>query len=78
MYKLRSKVDILPRDDLVAVAFSGPPDPRSNTAPARSLVQRDAATADASLTSYHAARIAAGLAEQGHRSIGDLVGTLQA
>lgn len=63
MYKLRSKVDILPRDDLVAVAFSGPPDPRSNTAPARSLVRRDTTT-DTSLASYHAARIAAGLAEQ--------------
>lgn len=65
MYKLRSKVEIAIREDLCAVAFSGAADPRSTEAPARSVTSRDTAPSDGSIAAYHAARIAAGLAEQG-------------
>lgn len=64
MYKLRSRVEVTARDDLGVIAFSGPPDPRTAAAPARSLAPVNEAPTEGSLDEYHAARIAAGLAEQ--------------
>jgi folate-binding protein YgfZ len=62
LMKLRAAVVITPRPDLGVNAFIGSPDPRSPSAPHRSIGPRaTAGDADA----YHAARIAAGLPEQG-------------
>jgi len=62
LMKLRAAVAIAPRPDLGVNAFTGSPDPRSPSAPHRSIGPR--ATAG-DIAAYHAARIAAGLAEQG-------------
>jgi len=62
MMKLRAAVSIEERADLGVSVFGGFPDPRSDVAPMR-LIGPRADAADAS--AYHAARIAAGLAEQG-------------
>ncbi len=61
LMKLRAAVNIEERPELGVTAFEGSPDPRSETAPRRLIVER-AASSDTS--TYHAARIAAGLAEQ--------------
>jgi tRNA-modifying protein YgfZ len=68
MFRLRAKVDIAVRKDLAAIAFDGASDPREPSAPRRRIGLRNNASAsdpahDAG--EYHAARIAAGLAEQG-------------
>jgi folate-binding protein YgfZ len=68
MFRLRAKVVIGERADLCAIAFDGAPDPRTELAPHRGIAARnDASAADAAPdpTEYHAARIAAGLVEQG-------------
>jgi folate-binding protein YgfZ len=68
MFRLRAKVVIEERADLCATAFDGAPDPRSELAPHRRIALRnDASAGDAPRDAgeYHAARIAAGLAEQG-------------
>ena len=62
LMKLRAAVAIRERPDLGVRVFAGGPDPRSPLAPQRKIEMRDAA-GDAS--AYHAARIAAGLPEQG-------------
>ncbi len=62
MMKLRAAVSIEERTDLGVSVFRGSPDPRSQLAPMRLIGPRMEA-GDAS--AYHAARIAAGLAEQG-------------
>jgi folate-binding protein YgfZ len=73
MFRLRAAVTIDARDDLSILAFAGPEaggaaDPRSPDsvlgAPRRAFAPADAASAG-DLTHYHAARIAAGVAEQG-------------
>lgn len=64
MFKLRAQVVIAARDDLAVTAFEGSPDPRSPSAPHRKYgVRNSALPSDAD--AYHAARIAAGLPEQG-------------
>lgn len=63
MFKLRAAVAIEERSDLGVTAFDGSPDPRSPLAPKRSIAERAATGGD--LAAYHAARIAAGIAEQG-------------
>ena len=63
MFKLRAAVAIEERSDLGVTAFAGSPDPRSRLAPARLIAAR--ATTSADTAPYHAARIAAGVAEQG-------------
>jgi tRNA-modifying protein YgfZ len=64
MFRLRAKVDIAVRNDLAAIAFDGGHDPREPSAPRRRIGARnDASASDPG--EYHAARIAAGLAEQG-------------
>lgn len=62
LMKLRAAVVITPRPDLGVNAFTGSPDPRSPTAPHRSIGPR---TTAGDIDAYHAARIAAGLPEQG-------------
>lgn len=62
LMKLRAAVVIAPRPDLGVNAFTGSPDPRSPSAPHRSIGPR--ATAE-DTDAYHAARIGAGLPEQG-------------
>jgi folate-binding protein YgfZ len=62
MMKLRAAVAISLRDDLGVTAFDGAPDPRSPLAPTRGIRPRGPAE---DLGAYHAARIAAGLPEQG-------------
>lgn len=62
LMKLRAAVSIEERTDLGVSVFAGAPDPRSSLAPARLIGPRTDG-GDAAL--YHAARIAAGLAEQG-------------
>ena len=66
LFRLRSRVSISLREDLAVACFSGAPDPRSADAPARDFVPRDslALPAPADVERYHAARIAAGVAEQ--------------
>jgi folate-binding protein YgfZ len=64
MFKLRAAVAIEERSDLGAIAFDGAGDPRSPEAPRRRIGQRTAA-APGDPAWYHAARIAAGLPEQG-------------
>lgn len=63
MFKLRAAVAIEERSDLGVTAFEGSPDPRSPLAPSRSIGPRTGAKGD--IVTYHAARIAAGIAEQG-------------
>ncbi len=67
MFRLRSNVVIAARDDLAVAAFAGAPDPRSPLTPHRNIVTRAdlEEPSGADLARYHAARIAAGLAEQG-------------
>lgn len=62
LMKLRAEVMITPRPDLGVNAFTGSPDPRSASAPHRSIGPR---TTPGDTGAYHAARIAAGLPEQG-------------
>jgi tRNA-modifying protein YgfZ len=64
LMKLRAAVAIQERPDLGVVAFAGAPDPRTPSAPHRSIASR-ATTAESDTAAYHAARIASGLAEQG-------------
>ena len=63
MFKLRAAVAIEERSDLGVIAFEGSPDPRSADAPARRIAARATTGGDPGV--YHAARIAAGVAEQG-------------
>ena len=63
MFKLRAAVAIEERSDLGVTAFVGSPDPRSHLAPPRHIGPR--AAADGDTAAYHAARIAAGIPEQG-------------
>lgn len=62
MMKLRAAVSISLRDDLGVIAFDGLPDPRSSLAPARRVGPSQPA---GDMNAYHAARIEAGLPEQG-------------
>jgi hypothetical protein len=62
LMKLRAPVSIGERVDLGVSVFEGLPDPRNPGAPHRRIVAR---TKGAEPALYHAARIAAGLAEQG-------------
>lgn len=62
LMKLRAAVVIAQRDDLGVTVFDGAPDPRSEAAPRRRVGPRGAGDDPAP---YHAARIAAGLPEQG-------------
>ncbi len=62
LMKLRAAVVITQRDDLGVTAFDGAPDPRSPVAPHRRIGPRGTSDDPAP---YHAARIAAGLPEQG-------------
>ena len=64
MFRLRAKVVIEDRADLAAIAFDGASDPRAPSAPRRRIGKRNEASAS-DAGEYHAARIAAGLAEQG-------------
>lgn len=63
LMKLRAQVTVALRDDLAVHAFAGSPDPRNAKAPRRLIAAAADATSDAA--AYHAARIAAGLPEQG-------------
>ncbi len=63
MFKLRAAVAIEERSDLGVIAFEGAVDPRSAAAPPRRIAAR--ATMAGDIAAYHAARIAAGLPEQG-------------
>jgi folate-binding protein YgfZ len=63
MFRLRAQVKIEERPDLGVFAFAGTPDPRSPDMPARRYGERVLPGDD--LSAYHAARIAAGIAEQG-------------
>lgn len=63
LMKLRAAVSIAVREDLAVFAFAGLPDPRDPHAPHRLIAPDADATSDDA--AYHAARIAAGLAEQG-------------
>ena len=62
LMKLRAAVVIAPRDDLGVTVLDGAADPRSALAPRRRI---DARRAGDEPAPYHAARIAAGLPEQG-------------
>jgi tRNA-modifying protein YgfZ len=64
MFRLRAAVAIEERNDLGAIAFDGEADPRTREAPHRRIAPR-AAAPQGDLAQYHAARIAAGLPEQG-------------
>ncbi len=61
LMKLRAAVSVRARDDLGVTVFAGAPDPRSASAPLRSIGPRGEATDAAP---YHAARIAACIPEQ--------------
>ncbi|MEQ1780991.1 MAG: folate-binding protein, partial [Hyphomonadaceae bacterium] len=61
LMKLRAAVSVRARDDLGVTVFAGVPDPRSASAPQRSIGPRGEVT-DA--TPYHSERIAAGIPEQ--------------
>jgi folate-binding protein YgfZ len=63
MFKLRAAVAIEERSDLGVTAFEGLADPRSPLAPKRHIGPRHATGGD--VAAYHAARIAAGIPEQG-------------
>lgn len=66
LFRLRARVAIDARPDLAVFAFDGAADPREPAAPRRSIAPRTRASASPlSLADYHAARIAAGLAEMG-------------
>lgn len=62
LMKLRAAVAIEERADLGVTAFEGSEDPRNVTAPRRRIGARGA---EGDTSAYHAARIAAGIAEQG-------------
>jgi folate-binding protein YgfZ len=64
LFKLRAAVTIAEVPDMSVTAFEGPADPRSALAPARRYGPPSPA-ASTDLSAYHAARIAAGLPEQG-------------
>jgi tRNA-modifying protein YgfZ len=64
LFKLRAAVAIQERNDLGAVAFDGEADPRAHGAPHRRIGPR-ASAPSGDRAQYHAARIAAGLPEQG-------------
>jgi folate-binding protein YgfZ len=64
MFKLRALVAVEERTDLGAIMFDGEADPRSSEAPHRRIAPRASAPAG-DPAQYHAARIAAGLPEQG-------------
>src|SRR6202008_4348162 len=64
LFKLRAAVNIEERFDLGATAFDGEEDPRDSSAPRRRIGARSLARAG-DPAQYHAARIAAGLPEQG-------------
>ncbi len=64
MFKLRAQVTVVARDDLAATAFEGAPDPRSAVAPKRKYSVRNPALGS-DPSAYHAARVAAGVPEQG-------------
>jgi tRNA-modifying protein YgfZ len=64
MFKLRAAVAIEERIDLGAIAFDGDADPRASEAPHRRIGPR-ASSPPGDPAQYHAARIAAGLPEQG-------------
>ncbi len=64
LFKLRAAVTLEERFDLGAIVFEGAEDPREPSAPLRRIGPRDAA-APVDPDQYHAARIAAGLPEQG-------------
>ncbi len=64
MFRLRALVAIEERPDLGVIAFDGAADPRHPSAPHRRIAPRAAAPAG-DAAQYQAARIAAGLAEQG-------------
>ena len=63
MFRLRAAVTIDVDAELHVTAFEGAPDPRSAAAPARRIGSASRAGSEVGL--YHAARIAAGLPEQG-------------
>jgi hypothetical protein len=61
-YRLRAKIDIVPRDDLAVYAGSGGPvDPRLDAMCARTIAVAGGPACD--LAAYHAQRIALGLAD---------------
>ncbi|HVY87705.1 MAG TPA: folate-binding protein [Hyphomonadaceae bacterium] len=64
LFKLRAPVAIEQRSDMRVVAFGGARDPRSASAPARGIAP-GATNPAGDPARYHAARIAAGLPEQG-------------
>jgi tRNA-modifying protein YgfZ len=63
LFRLRAAVTIDVSAEHHVTAFEGSPDPRSPTAPARRI--GPASDAAGEVSAYHAARIAAGLPEQG-------------
>ena len=63
LFKLRAAVTIEAVEELHVTAFEGAADPRSRAAPNRRIGSSSPASGD--VGAYHAARIAAGLAEQG-------------
>jgi tRNA-modifying protein YgfZ len=64
LFKLRAHVVIEERGDLGVVVFDGMVDPRAPLAPRRRIVPR-ASAIEADAAQYHAARISAGIADQG-------------
>lgn len=64
LMKLRAAVTISERTDLCVIAFAGAPDPRDPRAPHR-LIASHADATTGNDAACHAARIAAGLSEQG-------------
>jgi folate-binding protein YgfZ len=64
LFRLRAAVAISDRSDLAVFAFDGAPDPRSAEAPRRRIGPRSGGREN-DAARYHAARIAAGLPEQG-------------
>ena len=64
LFRLRAAVAISDRSDLGVIAFEGTADPRSPDAPQRKIGPRPSAP-KGDPARYHAARIAAGLPEQG-------------
>jgi folate-binding protein YgfZ len=64
LFKLRAAVTIEEAANVSVTAFEGTPDPRAPSAPMRRYGPSSSAASN-DLAAYHAARIAAGLAEQG-------------
>lgn len=62
LMKLRAAVSVGVRPDLAVTAFRGLPDPRASDAPARAIGET---SVPGDIGAYHAARIRAGLPEQG-------------